>query len=247
MGQKTSSEQSQASQSSNYKIRRYLKLYKLGGLAVTSFMLYWVTVSPARSIQTLRYASTGPDVKKIQERLVSAGFLENHQIDGVFGTQTKAAVREFQRSQGLSPDGVLGSQTYEVLERQPFFAQSFGSSTLPLKTVIPVGLIVVVVTVVMVAAAAGKPDFDSTSILEGNVLNVTLTWRGYKFYKLKAYIDEKQADIDDKPEKVLTEEEKRDRKAKFTIATTPESSELKLECFQEDGNDPVIHTSPIIR
>ena len=69
--------------------------------------MYSVSVNPVGGIQTLRYNSAGPEVKKIQERLVSAGFLENRQVDGIFGRQTEIALREFQGYQGLPQDGIL--------------------------------------------------------------------------------------------------------------------------------------------
>ena len=104
-----------------------------------------------------------------------------------------------------------------------------------------------VVTLVVLAATTDRPNCDSTHTLEDNVLNVTLTWRGYKFHKLKAYIDQKQADIEGKTEKVLTEKEKKDGKTKFILAIIPESSKLKLECFEEDSSEPVVDISPIKR
>ena len=39
------------------------------------------------------------------------------QPDGIYGSQTTAAVKEFQRSQGLKADGVVGSQTFPKLVR----------------------------------------------------------------------------------------------------------------------------------
>ncbi len=39
-------------------------------------------------------------------------------IDGVYGRQTRAAVRWFQRTRGLAPDGVVGPATYSALQRE---------------------------------------------------------------------------------------------------------------------------------
>ena len=41
----------------------------------------------------------------------------NHQVqlDGIFGPRTKSAVQDFQRSKGLSPDGIVGPLTWARL------------------------------------------------------------------------------------------------------------------------------------
>lgn len=51
-------------------------------------------------------------VKEVQRKL---GFRPD-QIDGVFGPLTEAAVRQFQREQGLVPDGIVGPVTWEALK-----------------------------------------------------------------------------------------------------------------------------------
>src|SRR5665647_1048252 len=38
-------------------------------------------------------------------------------IDGIFGNQTTQAVMQFQRNNGLTPDGVIGANTYRVMQR----------------------------------------------------------------------------------------------------------------------------------
>lgn len=60
---------------------------------------------------------TGQDVQNLQADLVRWGA----QIipDGEFGPATKQAVEQFQRSQGLIPDGIVGPQTWAFLQRQP--------------------------------------------------------------------------------------------------------------------------------
>jgi N-acetyl-anhydromuramyl-L-alanine amidase AmpD len=61
---------------------------------------------------TLRRGDRGDLVKQIQTRL-------NLTADGVFGAATEAAVREFQRSHGLVPDGIVGPRTWAMLEAKP--------------------------------------------------------------------------------------------------------------------------------
>lgn len=57
----------------------------------------------------LYYGSRGDDVKKLQQTLNQNGY--SLAIDGVYGNNTMAAVRDYQRKNGLSADGVFGSQT----------------------------------------------------------------------------------------------------------------------------------------
>jgi hypothetical protein len=57
----------------------------------------------------LRNGSTGDNVKYLQSAL---GGLK---VDGIFGPITQAAVRKFQKSQGIVIDGVVGPQTWSRL------------------------------------------------------------------------------------------------------------------------------------
>jgi peptidoglycan hydrolase-like protein with peptidoglycan-binding domain len=63
------------------------------------------------------------DIKAIQAALRNAGFYSG-KIDGVKGKQTRKAVKGFQRANGLTPDGVVGSRTWELLSR---YSQGSGS------------------------------------------------------------------------------------------------------------------------
>jgi hypothetical protein len=58
----------------------------------------------------LKKGDRGPKVAKVQRWL-------NQPDDGVFGPATKAAVKRFQRRQGLTPDGVVGPATWAALRR----------------------------------------------------------------------------------------------------------------------------------
>jgi uncharacterized protein (TIGR02594 family) len=63
---------------------------------------------PADALPILRKGDSGPAVVKLQELLPKW-------IDGDFGSTTDALVREFQRSQGLAVDGVVGEATWAAL------------------------------------------------------------------------------------------------------------------------------------
>lgn len=57
--------------------------------------------------------SKGRWVQVLQEALLSKGY--DLDIDGVFGSGTDAAVRRFQRANGLGVDGVVGPNTWARL------------------------------------------------------------------------------------------------------------------------------------
>lgn len=63
---------------------------------------------------TVRQGVRGNITKLIQERLVSLGYNTNG-VDGIFGEGTKAAVIAFQKSKGLSADGIVGTNTWRKL------------------------------------------------------------------------------------------------------------------------------------
>jgi Putative peptidoglycan binding domain len=62
---------------------------------------------------TLQQGSQGLAVKALQQRLTDKGYpLE---VDGDFGSVTAGVVSRFQQDSGLGADGVVGSQTWQVL------------------------------------------------------------------------------------------------------------------------------------
>ncbi len=56
----------------------------------------------------------GDDVTQLQQQLGAFGF-DAGWVDGIFGPDTEAALRDFQRNQALTPDGVLGRDTVTCL------------------------------------------------------------------------------------------------------------------------------------
>lgn len=62
----------------------------------------------------LQFGNIGDDVQEIQQKLKDKGY-EVGKTDGNFGSLTKSAVEKFQRDNSLSPDGVVGPETYAKL------------------------------------------------------------------------------------------------------------------------------------
>jgi N-acetylmuramoyl-L-alanine amidase len=58
----------------------------------------------------------GDDVATLQRRLFDLGF-DPGRADGIFGSHTDEALREFQRNVGLAPDGTLGPTTIRALQQ----------------------------------------------------------------------------------------------------------------------------------
>ncbi len=63
--------------------------------------------------QRLRRGSRGDEVRFLQALLAFRGFETD--IDGVFGVNTQTSVKNFQRSNGFSEDGVVGELTWGAL------------------------------------------------------------------------------------------------------------------------------------
>jgi peptidoglycan hydrolase-like protein with peptidoglycan-binding domain len=63
----------------------------------------------------LRYGSLGSDVAQLQRLLIELGIKVRGGADGVFGTATQSALKEFQSGRGLSPSGIVDDATAEAL------------------------------------------------------------------------------------------------------------------------------------
>lgn len=57
-----------------------------------------------------KIGSRGTEVKQVQTKLKSLGFYR-YTVDGIYGVSTSAAVKRFQKSRGITADGVSGSKT----------------------------------------------------------------------------------------------------------------------------------------
>lgn len=67
---------------------------------------------PAKST-VIRVSGVTP--ADVQKALARAG-LDPGPVDGRIGRKTKAAIKEFQRKQGLKADGVVGEKTWSLLK-----------------------------------------------------------------------------------------------------------------------------------
>lgn len=76
----------------------------------------WRTLLVLPPYPTLRVGSRGAYVTYMQQKLESKLY-PVWKIDGIFGNDTLAALTSFQRENDLTPDGIAGPRTWEILSR----------------------------------------------------------------------------------------------------------------------------------
>ena len=79
------------------------------------FMVILLIVSVgAVAFATSRRGSSGKEVRQIQEKLKRWGYYTGS-VDGIYGSKTEQAVKKFQRSNGLTADGIAGKATLAAM------------------------------------------------------------------------------------------------------------------------------------
>ena len=66
------------------------------------------------SAESYKRGSSGSVVTQIQTKLSQWGYY-HYDVDGVYGSRTESAVKAFQRSNGLTADGIAGNQTLAAM------------------------------------------------------------------------------------------------------------------------------------
>ncbi|GAB2607754.1 hypothetical protein GCM10027168_45800 [Streptomyces capparidis] len=75
----------------------------------------WTALLSAGTTPLLQQGSTGAAVQRLQ-RALTAALGRTVAVDGVFGSGTGQAVRDYQSSRGLGVDGVVGGATWSALQ-----------------------------------------------------------------------------------------------------------------------------------
>jgi 3D (Asp-Asp-Asp) domain-containing protein len=91
------------------------KVYVAAALTLC-MLLSSVVVFAAPGDKLIKFGMRGEDVQMVQKSLLEKGFYVG-EIDGIFGNGTLTAIKEFQRSNGLVADGVVGKETLLCLGR----------------------------------------------------------------------------------------------------------------------------------
>lgn len=108
---------------------------RAGLLLVSLFLIAFVLLSsvllkPDNSADAvvLKQGSTGDLVKQVQTKLIRWGYMSG-KADGIFGSKTKEGVKYFQRKNGLSVDGIVGTKTAQAMGISLKSTSSSSSST----------------------------------------------------------------------------------------------------------------------
>ena len=96
------------------KIKKNIKQIIIISILFAIFIGYNVFIRN-QEIQALsKYGSRGSEVTQIQTKLKRWGYY-NGNVDGIYGSQTLAAVKYFQRKNGLAVDGIAGPATLKAM------------------------------------------------------------------------------------------------------------------------------------
>lgn len=81
---------------------------------LTLVVISAVSLSNLCSAAALHYGDKGDEVKEVQTYLIAQNLLQTA-ADGVYGTATVNAIKNFQNALGLEADGICGAETYKIL------------------------------------------------------------------------------------------------------------------------------------
>jgi len=70
----------------------------------------------------LKINDEGPDVAILQRKLKSINIYSGR-VDGIFGENTKIAVKNFQRANKITIDGIVGKNTYKLFPKESLYSR----------------------------------------------------------------------------------------------------------------------------
>lgn len=95
-------------------MKRNFKALLIIGIVTSLFIGYNVFFRNNRVEALSKYGSRGQEVRTIQTKLKRWGYY-NGNVDGIYGSATLAAVKKFQKKNGLAVDGIAGKRTLEAM------------------------------------------------------------------------------------------------------------------------------------
>ena len=83
-------------------------------IAIMLFIGYNIIIRNAQVTALSKYGSRGEEVRTIQTKLKRWGYYSGS-VDGIYGSATLAAVKKFQKKNGLTVDGIAGTKTLQAM------------------------------------------------------------------------------------------------------------------------------------
>ena len=96
------------------KIKKNIKSIIIISILLAFFLSYNIFFRNDEVQALSKYGSRGSEVTQIQTKLKRWGYY-NGVVDGIYGSQTLAAVKYFQRKNGLTVDGIAGTNTLRAM------------------------------------------------------------------------------------------------------------------------------------
>jgi len=96
------------------RIKKKIKPMLVISILFIIFISYHIFIRNEQVQALSKYGSRGQEVTTIQTKLKRWGYY-NGNIDGIYGSQTLAAVKYFQRKNGLTVDGIAGTKTLQAM------------------------------------------------------------------------------------------------------------------------------------
>ena len=96
------------------KIKKNIKPIIILTILLIIFISYHIFIRNQEVQALSKYGSRGQEVTTIQTKLKRWGYYSGN-IDGIYGSQTLAAVKWFQSKNGLVVDGIAGTKTLQAM------------------------------------------------------------------------------------------------------------------------------------
>lgn len=96
-------------------------------LTIVIGILSFYTAQPSQETAVLKMGSSGSQVRTLQTKLNNWGY-NCGTVDGIFGSKTLNAVKQFQKNNGLVVDGIVGTKTAAALGMSLSSSSSSNSS-----------------------------------------------------------------------------------------------------------------------
>ncbi|MBQ3234616.1 MAG: spore cortex-lytic enzyme [Clostridia bacterium] len=111
------------------KIKIYIALaFSLIVVGASTAVIVASYNAPAVETAIVGAQSSKSDIKLVQQKLKNWGYYTGS-VDGIYGSKTKAAVKYFQRRNGLTADGIVGNKTLKAMGITSSMLSGSGSSS----------------------------------------------------------------------------------------------------------------------